>query len=60
MRAQELCGVTQRWEVLSVRRRIRLSYKRNLDDFVDQSDRNKMTFNSTECKVMESFKRGDQ
>lgn len=44
---------------LSIRRRIRLSYERNLDYFVDRSDRNKMTFNSVECKVMQSFKCGD-
>lgn len=36
-----------------------ISYKRNLDDFVDQSDRNKMTFNSAECKLMQSFNCGD-
>lgn len=38
-------------------RRTGLSYERNLDDFVDWSDRNKMTFNSAGCKVMQSFVR---
>jgi len=58
--AQVLRRMTQSWEALSIRRRIRLSYERNLDDFVDWSDRNKMTFNSAECEVTQSFKRGDQ
>lgn len=38
----------------------RLSYERNLDDFVDWSDRNDMTFNSAGCKAVSSFACIDQ
>lgn len=47
-------------KVGSVQNSTGLSYERNLDDFVDWSDTNDITFNSAGCKAMSSFACIDQ